>query len=596
MQILQPANEWIMNTYGKTFREMKYGTNPQAHKFIFTIPEEDGSTLMYNGLTKELVRYEEGDDKQIGKFFDTMWMVPEGYDQNALVDSIRENLYKQLPKDWVPNGFTILTTTKCNARCFYCYERKIQKHNMTNETAKDVAEYIVKKYKETHPEIEKKENCSCGDNKNSCKSNKNGNNDLSLSWFGGEPLYNKQVIDIIVNRVKEEGIPYASSMISNGYLFDEETVKQAVELWHLKNVQITLDGTNENYRKAKNYIYDDKDPLETVMQNIERLSDHGIRVSIRVNVGYYNCEDIENLVDIAAERFHDKKNVSMYVHALFDNGAITDITDEERDAKVYGEMVKIEDKIRKTGIGKGRRVTNYIQSSHCMADNGRHAVIQCDGGISLCEHYVDSEKYSSIYSEKADESIREKFKQVSPLYPRCYSCPLVLDCSTLKMCEDAESDCTQARQNYKVEKKVAEIKMYAEEVKKRIEAEKAEIAKMTWQQIASKSKNISKNIVKGNERNNGGERLTDIIRRLDNYAVESLNKKFAESGSVANIHTYPGGTQVITTKHNDGSEGLFKAGGECKATHNLMDMEIDEYGNGKWRGPVNGEQKKQNKE
>jgi sulfatase maturation enzyme AslB (radical SAM superfamily) len=40
-------------------------------------------------------------------------------------------------------------------------------------------------------------------------------------------------------------------MISNGILFNEKNIVKARELWHLKNVQITLDGTESSYEQIK---------------------------------------------------------------------------------------------------------------------------------------------------------------------------------------------------------------------------------------------------------------------------------------------------------------------------------------------------------
>lgn len=441
MKILQEANTWVIDSYGKIFAEMDYGPSPRLHRYILTIPQENGNMLLYNGITKELVEFEPGDDLFDKKFFDTMWFVRDDYEESSIVSTIKSRLERGRPKGWAPQGYTILTTTDCNARCFYCYEKGILKKNMTPEVAADVGDYIVK-------------NCNVDGMKKP----------LNISWFGGEPLFNKEAIDIIIGKLVEAGIPYTSSMISNGYLFDLETVKHAKAKWHLRNVQITLDGTSANYKKAKNYIYGDEDPFETVMKNIDCLSSYKIRVSIRANVGYYNCEDISNLADIVADRFSQKNNVSMYIHSLFDNGAVTDITDPEKEKKVFEEMAKIEEKLVRLGIGKRNLVGNDIRGTHCMADNGRHAVIQCNGDITLCEHYVDSEKYTSIYSDERDESVREKFKEVAQPYDRCYSCPLIMDCSALKMCEDNDGDCSEVRQRYKIEKKINAIKRLAESI------------------------------------------------------------------------------------------------------------------------------------
>ena len=63
-----------------------------------------------------------------------------------------------------------------------------------------------------------------------------GGNKVRLAWFGGEPLYNAQVIDLICNDLVERGIGYESSMISNGFLFDEKLIKRAAELWRLRQI------------------------------------------------------------------------------------------------------------------------------------------------------------------------------------------------------------------------------------------------------------------------------------------------------------------------------------------------------------------------
>ena len=58
-------------------------------------------------------------------------------------------------------GVTILTTTGCNARCYYCYEKGIKPQAMDIETAEKVVMFIKDNYH---------------------------NKPVHLSWFGGEPL------------------------------------------------------------------------------------------------------------------------------------------------------------------------------------------------------------------------------------------------------------------------------------------------------------------------------------------------------------------------------------------------------------------------
>lgn len=74
---------------------------------------------------------------------------------------------------------------------------------MTEDTAHEVAAYIA----------------------NNIKHNK-----AHLRWFGGEPLVAKNIIDIICQDLANSGISIESSIISNGYLFNEKMVHQACSL------------------------------------------------------------------------------------------------------------------------------------------------------------------------------------------------------------------------------------------------------------------------------------------------------------------------------------------------------------------------------
>ena len=84
------------------------------------------------------------------------------------------------------------------------------KTHMTHETAEKVAEYIM----EVVPP----------------------GSSVELNWFGGEPLYNMDVIEIICSRLASAGIDYHSSMISNSYLFNDEVIHKAKYDWKLRNI------------------------------------------------------------------------------------------------------------------------------------------------------------------------------------------------------------------------------------------------------------------------------------------------------------------------------------------------------------------------
>ena len=125
--------------------------------------------------------------------------------------------------------FKIFTTTSCNARCPYCFEQSLPAKNMSLETATKVAEFIIDQSKDYET--------------------------VELSWFGGEPLLNVEVINhicsILNNSEELQGKNISSHMLSNGSLFSKEIVEYALKNWHMRYVQITMDGTEKNHNSIK---------------------------------------------------------------------------------------------------------------------------------------------------------------------------------------------------------------------------------------------------------------------------------------------------------------------------------------------------------
>ncbi|MCR4646953.1 MAG: radical SAM protein [Oscillospiraceae bacterium] len=158
-------------------------------------------------------------------------------------------------------SYTILPTTGCNARCIYCYEEGYPVCNMTPETADRLVEFIC----ETRQE-----------------------DTIKLRWFGGEPLANAKIISRICQALQERGVPYQSDMVTNASLLTKELAHEAKELWHLKKVQVSLDGAKEDYTLRKNYYNPEKHNYDVVLRAVHYFADEGIRVNLRVNVDFEN--------------------------------------------------------------------------------------------------------------------------------------------------------------------------------------------------------------------------------------------------------------------------------------------------------------------
>lgn len=392
---------------GETYRPMYY---------VVEQPVDEG-LLLYHTMTKALLLLtpEEAEiynthPTELTQLIEQWFLVPLSHDDRLLSRQIR-NVAKMLAKksDAI-TSYTIMTTTDCNARCFYCYEMGRPRIPMSRETAIQTADYII----------------------NHCQGKK-----VSLRWFGGEPLYNKPVITQICQRLKESDIEYSSSMISNGYLIDDEIVKEAKNSWHLKKVQITLDGTEKIYNRSKAYIYKDVNAYKRVICNIHRLQDAGIHVSIRLNIDMHNADNLKELANELHQEFHNPKGISVYTHALYEEvkGSKAMHNDQKRKF-VFEKMEEIESLLKSNNFFTLRQLNREVKINRCMADSDHSVVIVPNGNIGKCEHYSEDHFVGHIENEDWNTQMIDSFKSTRDEIDACSTCFNYPNCIRLKLCED----------------------------------------------------------------------------------------------------------------------------------------------------------------
>lgn len=434
MRIIVPAASLVDQVVGKQQRQRQESQTYRLISYVIQCPVNDG-VLLYHTLTCCMVLLTNEEMASLTtqqELIDNWFLVPEGHDDRKLCQQIRQMAQLFKPSAKTITGYTILTTTGCNARCFYCYEKGTTPVTMTAETASKVVRYIL-----AHRGEEK----------------------VKLSWFGGEPLYNVQVIDQICSELKERDVTFKSKMISNGYLFDADMVRRAKDLWQLKNVQITLDGREQIYNRVKRYIYGDVNAFERVLTNMRLLMDAGIFVSVRLNVDQHNIEEMLQLVPFLNERFGANKNLTIYSHELF--GERT----PEESAALYEQRMKLEALIAECGYKRKHRLQRDIKLNHCMADNDNIAMISPSGYLGKCEHYIDRDFFGHIDRKDRDKDVLQKFKERPADIAECASCPYYPQCFRLVMCDNG-ADCTPERQKENIHNVIEAMKDEYERWKK----------------------------------------------------------------------------------------------------------------------------------
>ena len=402
MKIIIPTASTFEQVVGRQKR-----AEDQCYRLMTYVVQQsvDDGLLLYNTLTCSMVLLtpdEAADITAQRELIDRWFLVPEAHDDRKLCRQVRQMaaLLTLAPK--VVTTYTILPTTGCNARCFYCYEQGTRPVTMTAETASQVVRYIV---------------AHRGDEK------------ITLRWFGGEPLVNAKVIDQICTELNGQGVPFRSEMITNGYLFDAGMVQRAKNLWQLQKVQITLDGTAQTYNRVKDYVYRGVNAFERVLENIGLLIAADIRVLIRLNVSKDNIGEMAALVELLHQRFGGDEHLSVYSAGLYD---------EENNAELFAQRMLLEQQIAAYGFAhKLYDLPKDIRQNCCMADDdGSRVMIAPDGHLGKCEHCIDREFFGHIDSEERNEAILRKFKERRADIEACATCPFYPQCYRLVMCED----------------------------------------------------------------------------------------------------------------------------------------------------------------
>lgn len=403
---------------GEVYRPMYY---------VVEQPVDEG-LLLYHTMTKALLLLtpEEADaykthPEEMTNLIGLWFLVPQSHDDRLLCRQIRDVARMLEKKSDAITSYTIFTTTDCNARCFYCYEMGRPRVPMSKETADHTADYIIKR--------------CCGEK-------------VRLNWFGGEPLFNKPVISLICQRLREAGIDYRSTMTTNGYLFDDDTIKEAKDEWRLKKVQITLDGTEQTYNRCKAYIYKNVNAYRRVIGNIHKLQDADIHVSIRLNIDMHNALNLSELADELYREFSNPKGISVYMHTLFEEEKGSKaMHDDEKRKYVFDQIDDIESRLKDYGFIRSDRLKRRVKTNRCMADSDSSIIIVPDGNIGKCEHYSDDHFVGHIGNVEWDTQMIEYFKETRDEIDACATCFNYPSCIWLKLCKDG-NNCYQEEREH----------------------------------------------------------------------------------------------------------------------------------------------------
>lgn len=350
-------------------------TSLKPSQFNYTVETANGH-ILYNTLYNSLCRldHQEYEGFVSPKFCNTSlkqqlveqgFLLPQNIDEGEAYYRLAALLCQRLQR---PMKIILTPTMECNARCFYCYEAGVRHGRMSAQTAENIAKWIV-----DHAQ----------------------GKELELVWFGGEPLLEKDCIDLISARLSEKDTVFSSYMITNGSLLDNEALPEQIDRWHLQTVQITIDGDEKEYLRRKNYTVASSELYRELMGHIRTLARNGINVQLRLNIDRSNILSIYRAAGEIEELFDVYPNVNFY--PAFLSGSAQPLDEAEKVEVIQGLLRRAK---TVTGLSIKKKLFEPPHISACDINNPNVFAFDPDGDIYACERALGKKQLSigSIYS------------------------------------------------------------------------------------------------------------------------------------------------------------------------------------------------------
>lgn len=359
--------------------------------------KDNGLVLIYNSASGNCIVIEEAElssfmtislsNSEIKKMVELGFFVINDINE---MDELIHNAYSNLTNS-KKDKYRILTTTACNAKCPYCYESGVEPFTMTYEIADKVVEFILGKSKEQKV--------------------------IEIEWFGGEPLLNKEIISYISNKIlklKPKTLKYEASIITNGYLLDKETISMMINNWFVKKIQITLDGTANEYEKVKGL---GKNSFQKVIDNISLLCNSNLEIDIRLNFDENNIENMKSLIEYLSKLPFKNK---LYVYPAKINNEL-----RSENFALENETIAMYNTLHKYNLISGKNLLPKTMKNPCAASKKNYFTIHATGNLFKCDRkLLNNNSIGSVYNLLIDSiNNTSEWERINPEL-KCKSCKM----------------------------------------------------------------------------------------------------------------------------------------------------------------------------
>jgi uncharacterized protein len=312
-----------------------------------------------------------------------------------------EDSYLNFEQPTVPPSTLCLNVAQdCDLKCEYCFadEGTYGKGSkrMSFRVAKKAIDFLVAKSKNKH--------------------------NLTICFFGGEPLLNFQVIKKVVDYTqrirKEKNKQFRFNITTNGTKLTEKIRKFLAK--HNINIIFSIDGPKDIHDKMRRFR-NGKGSYDEVSKNLLKLIDDanhlGLNFSIRSTFTRWNF-DIHriatHLVNLGCKDISIEPAITKHKNLEIRKSDLQALKEEYmKFAKIYIDEIKNGNYYSffhfRHVMDQTTVATRYF--NQCGAGNG-YLAISSDGEIFPCHRFVGNDDFlmGNIFDGKIDKSLNDKFR------------------------------------------------------------------------------------------------------------------------------------------------------------------------------------------
>jgi uncharacterized protein len=377
----------------------------------------------------------EGIQDAVGLLKDNGFLVPSRERDRQALDAY----LTRVTSDTSELHITLLTTLQCNFACDYCFQGDHGDYNkfaekMSLETAQKVGDWVERELDRVGPE------------------------QLTMQFFGGEPLLNLPVLYYLSERLsattRTRGVKMAITIITNGLLMTPDLVDRLLP-YGLKGIKITLDGDRDTHNRMRP-LRGGQGTFDRIVENIRRVADR-IAIAIGGNFDESSADSFPALLDFLKKQdFADKligvnfKPVIRETPAPAKPKSMLPLIPVDHDGKALGGSCmtaagegsgsacgscNLTDKmtsLREETKRRGFSTPDGVHGGPCHVHMKHAHTIGTDGSLYACAGFTGDKKQSTGHIDDRREAQREsalaRFERLHP-WKECGDCAFMPTCA-----------------------------------------------------------------------------------------------------------------------------------------------------------------------